>query len=524
MDIKKEINKVIKNDDLDTFQNILNRDTLDFKDFQDIKEVLMAESNKNNNIEKYMEILADYTLDENDLEFDEDTIDAEFDEMYQMFGEFTEHEKHESVINNMDAISLHMKAIREYGLLTEQQEIEYSTNYNRFKKQLAMIREYELNLEKIKKFVLTKEFAYTEEPLALSKEDLKDVCKTDSNIYYLYQGKVYLDLPVEYVTNKIKEYQVKFKKTPLSKGTNEVNFKPIVDKGFLSNSPINIYYINDSHELLCMNPYVLEMRINQNRDRLVHSNLRLVIHLAKAIQGKLPLEDLIQEGSLGLMKSVEKYNPKLGFRFSTYATWWIKQSIRRAVADQGRTIRLPVHRHEQISKVDKISRRLAEELNREPSLEELAKVVEAELSISPKKLTQLLNNIHHTRSIDQQVSDDNNNAIKDYIADEAKASSPEDTTINSDLKDKLVEIFSKVLDERERTILILRNGMHSSPDGQEIEYTLQNIGQLLNLTRERVRQIEIKALKKLRHPACQKKLNGFYFTSDKYDHDDDDLN
>ena len=521
MKINKLAFKAIKDVDFEAFQDIVeNSEELDLSDYHDISKFLQEEvENGHKNLQRFATCIGEYISELMDVD---DSIDG--------YNELEEQE-----LNNMDSVSIHMKNIRQYDLLSAKEEIDYTTEYQKYAKLQKKLKQRELLVKKIQSFVDAYVEKHSEYPIVESQRGVLNlygepliidstILEKELNIknqenFYIYNDKVYDDIPFEYVTNLLYDYKIEHR-IPCIKGTNEINFKSLIKKEVMKEKPINIYLYIDK-EIILLDEYRIQDKIEDLREKIVNSNLRLVISIAKRLTGNgLPMEDLTQEGSMGLMKAVEKFNPKLGYRFSTYATWWIKQSIRRGIADHGRTIRLPVHRHEQIGKIDKISRKLAEELNREPSLEELSEIVEKELGITRKKLASLLNNLHRTRSIDQTVSDDNNNSIKDYISDEENHS-PERNTMNMELKTKLIFLFNTILDDRERTILILRNGIHSS-ENEEKEYTLQEIGYILGLTRERVRQIEIKALKKLRHPVCQKYLSGFHsFKANKAEPEDD---
>lgn len=511
----KNLIKYIKEDDFESFQSIISNEDLDFYEYKEVNDHLLeiSKNNSNNtNIEKYIECISDF-IDTDMEELEEEDLFEEYEEVM-------------SSLTNMDAVTLYLKDIRKYNLLSEEEELEYSTNYLKYSRLANRIIEAQTILPKLYKFIddynnqhksppiTNTDIDYLTEPVTIDNKAIKDYLgyKLEPNTFFLYGLKwdVHVDIPENYLLEQIKRYKKIWKKSLPNNEYYEINFKPLLKHNLIPFLPFYLYYQNGD-TIRKMSIEELKDRAKGYKDLLINSNLRLVISIAKRMSGNgLDMADLIQEGSLGLMKAVEKYNPKLGYRFSTYATWWIKQSIRRGVADQGRTIRLPVHRHEQISKIDKISRRLAEELNREPSIEEISDVVSKELNINPKKLANLLNNIHRTKSIDQQVSDDNNNSIKDYIADEDENAGPEKNSMNQDLKLKLIKLFNAILDERERIILILRQGIHSNSDCEEKEYTLQEIGKILNLTRERVRQIEIKALKKLRHPACGKIISGYF--------------
>jgi RNA polymerase primary sigma factor len=286
-------------------------------------------------------------------------------------------------------------------------------------------------------------------------------------------------------------------RVPLLTAQDEVELAKAVEAGVLATEQLAVH--PELSEALRRDLQAVELAGRRAKRRLVESNLRLVVSIAKRYAGRrMAFLDLIQEGNLGLIRAVEKFDYAKGFKFSTYATWWIRQAITRAVADQARTIRIPVHMVETINRVVRQQRRLLQDLGREPTPEELG----AALDLTPDKVLEILELAREPVSLDTPIGEGDGSQFGDFIED-SNAVVPSDAVAFRLLQDSLDSLLHD-LSERERQVIVLRFGL---ADG--VPRTLEEVGQAFGVTRERIRQIESKTLMKLRHPSRAAELRDY---------------
>ena len=341
---------------------------------------------------------------------------------------------------------------------------------------------------------VSEDFSYDEDD-AKEPTSLHDVEEVDISTFDQLPASVKVDDPV-------RMYLKDIGKIPLLSIDEETDLAKLVVDGREAKRRVDEIE-NDDQNTVSVEEFesLLELvdKAHEAKDKLVNANLRLVVSIAKRYLGRgLQFLDLIQEGNMGLIKAVDKFDHQKGFKFSTYATWWIRQAITRAVADQARTIRIPVHMVETINKLVRIQRQLVQELSREPSPQEVAE----RMDISVEKVQQIQKIAQEPISLESPVGEEEDSNLGDFISD-PHALDPYEYTAKMKLREELDDVLG-TLTEREERVLRLRFGLI---DGRQ--RTLEEVGKEFNVTRERIRQIEAKALRKLKHPSRSRKLKDF---------------
>ncbi|MDF1514419.1 MAG: sigma-70 family RNA polymerase sigma factor, partial [Anaerolineae bacterium] len=298
------------------------------------------------------------------------------------------------------------------------------------------------------------------------------------------------------VDDTVALYLREMARVPLLTNEEEVTLAKKIERGREAHQMLQgALYTSDERN--CLDQIIIEGL--DARDHLIRANTRLVVSIAKKYIGRnVPFLDLIQEGNLGLMKAVEKFEYQRGYRFSTYATWWIRQTITRAIADQGRTIRVPVHMSDRIRRLYRRAQEIEQERGTRPTPEELAE----ELGLEPRKVQWMMRVSWQPLSLERPVGEDEDSELSNFIEDD-NTPTPPDTAYQGMLRDRIEEVLS-TLNPREVRILRMRFGLHNGRS-----YTLEEVGQKFGLTRERIRQIEGQALRRLRHPSRSRDLKDY---------------
>ncbi len=399
--------------------------------------------------------------------------------------------KFDEKLTGLLAVAKKKKNVLEY-----QEIIDYFADVSLGEEQFDKIIEI-LEQNNVDVLRITEEDETVDEEIMLTEEDEVDV----ENIDLTVPDGISIEDPV-------RMYLKEIGKVPLLNAEEEIEFAQKMEAGVVAKEKIAI--------LEKRLPHVDEKEAKELRDeikslqkdldagdeakkRLAEANLRLVVSIAKRYVGRgMLFLDLIQEGNLGLIKAVEKFDCRKGFKFSTYATWWIRQAITRAIADQARTIRIPVHMVETINKLIRVSRQLLQELGREPTPEEIAE----EMNLPVERVREILKISQEPVSLETPIGEEEDSHLGDFIQDD-NVPVPADAAAFTLLKEQLVEVLG-TLTEREQKVLRLRFGLD---DGRA--RTLEEVGKEFNVTRERIRQIEAKALRKLRHPSRSRKLKDY---------------
>jgi RNA polymerase primary sigma factor len=371
-----------------------------------------------------------------------------------------------------------------------------SQGYVTYDDVMEAVPEAELNIEQLEDALAT----LMEMGIEISDTDLEEPAeKTDAKkeANNVVSAATDIDLSAIDIDDSISLYLKEIGRIPLLTAEQEVSLAKRMEAGRNSRRRLGKSGKLDDKERQGLRDTAKDGMAAQ--EHLIKANSRLVVSVAKKYVGRgVPFLDLIQEGNIGLIRAVKKFDYRRGYKFSTYATWWIRQAVTRAIADQGRTIRVPVHMYEQINRLARVSRQLVQELGRDPTMEEIAE----ELGVSAKKVERTIKVSQRPLSLEMPVGEEDDSFLGDFIEDN-DAPSPTDQASQQLLRDQIEDIFVS-LTPREVRILQLRFGL---VDGYS--YTLEEVGKKFGVTRERIRQIEAQALGRLRHPSRSRKLRDF---------------
>jgi RNA polymerase primary sigma factor len=371
-----------------------------------------------------------------------------------------------------------------------------SQGYVTYDDVMEAIPEAELNIEQLEDALA----ALIERGIEISDKDLDtsdDEQKSQPKAKSAESAPADIDLTAIDVDDSISLYLKEIGRIPLLTAEQEVSLAKRMEAGKNAKRRLSRDRALSSEERQNLQDIIQDGKAA--KEHLIKANSRLVVSVAKKYVGRgVPFLDLIQEGNIGLIRAVKKFDYRRGYKFSTYATWWIRQAVTRAIADQGRTIRVPVHMYEQINRLARVSRQLVQELGRDPTMEEIA----GELGVSPKKVERTIKVSQRPLSLEMPVGEEDDSFLGDFIED-SEAPSPTDQASLELLREQIDSIFSS-LTPREVRILQLRFGL---VDGYS--YTLEEVGKKFGVTRERIRQIEAQALGRLRHPSRSRKLRDF---------------
>ena len=435
--------------------------------------------------------MLDFSMDADfDVEFEngfEQRYESDFEDEITELGE-QESELHE----NGDAESTTPVVLTAEQILNQLLTLGRTQGFVSYDDVLGLVPEAENNMEQVEDIFASLFEHGIEVGQAREEEETEDMTDLDAEMI----EEDNFDLSQIEIDDSISLYLKEIGRVPLLTAEEEVSLAKRMEKGRDARRKLS-QGVEDWEERERLLWFVRDGQAGQ--EHLIKANSRLVVSVAKKYVGRgVPFLDLIQEGNIGLIRAVKKFDYRRGYKFSTYATWWIRQAVTRAIADQGRTIRVPVHMYEQINRLTRTSRQLVQELGRDPTTEEIAQ----ELGVSPRKVEHIMRVSQRPLSLEMPVGEEEDSYLGDFIEDE-DAAAPNEAAGQQILREVIDEIFQS-LTPREVRILQLRFGL---VDGYC--YTLEEVGKKFGVTRERIRQIEAQALSRLRHPSRSRKLRDY---------------